>query len=90
MVMEAYEIMSIERVPIGYGQYAVYLGGLIYSTTTRGCLNLANWGLDHVLGRVLAQFVYLFSVIVRLGFWDAFRAPADKRARFTTVDKQNK
>ena len=32
MVMEAYEIMSIERVPIGYGQYTVYLGGSIYSS----------------------------------------------------------
>ena len=31
MVMEAYEIMSIERVHIGYGQYAVYKGGSIYS-----------------------------------------------------------
>ena len=39
--MEAYEIMSIERVPIGYGQYAVYLGGLIYSTTDQ-LLNLGK------------------------------------------------
>ena len=29
--MEPYEIMSIERVPIGCGQYVLYMGGSIYS-----------------------------------------------------------
>ena len=41
MVLEAYEIMLTERVPIGCGQYTVYLGGSIYSHST-GDPNLAK------------------------------------------------
>ena len=41
MVLESNEIMSIERVPIGCDQYVLYMGGSIYSTSTRR-INLAK------------------------------------------------
>ena len=34
MVLESNEIMSIERVPIGCGQYVLYKGGSIYSASS--------------------------------------------------------